>query len=313
MESGAILFLYAGQNSGFLSEFLQQLINGLSLGSIYALIALGYTMVYGIVKLINFAHGDVMMMGAYAGYFVLMCLGATVPGLTGAFIAAMVLCGLLAILIERFAYRPLRSAPRLNSLITAIAVELILQNLMRILPFVGPNPRPFPTMPVHNFTFNVVSVSSTTLIVIITSAVLMILLNFIVNHTKTGKAMQAVSYDLQASALMGINVNRIIAVTFLIGSILAGAGGVLYATAYPLIDPMMGYIPGLKAFVAAVLGGIGSIPGAMAGGIILGIAETLTKGYLSSQYADAISYGILIVILLIKPTGLFGKKTSVKV
>ncbi len=313
MESGAMLFLYAGQNSGFLSEFLQQLINGLSLGSIYALIALGYTMVYGIVKLINFAHGDVMMMGAYAGYFVLMCLGATVPGLAGAFIAAMVLCGLLAILIERFAYRPLRSAPRLNSLITAIAVELILQNLMRILPFVGPNPRPFPTMPVHNFTFNVVSVSSTTLIVIITSAVLMILLNFIVNHTKTGKAMQAVSYDLQASALMGINVNRIIAVTFLIGSILAGAGGVLYATAYPLIDPMMGYIPGLKAFVAAVLGGIGSIPGAMAGGIILGIAETLTKGYLSSQYADAISYGILIVILLIKPTGLFGKKTSVKV
>ena len=308
-----MLFLYAGQNSGFLSEFLQQLINGLSLGSIYALIALGYTMVYGIVKLINFAHGDVMMMGAYAGYFVLMCLGATVPGLTGAFIAAMVLCGLLAILIERFAYRPLRSAPRLNSLITAIAVELILQNLMRILPFVGPNPRPFPTMPVHNFTFNVVSVSSTTLIVIITSAVLMILLNFIVNHTKTGKAMQAVSYDLQASALMGINVNRIIAVTFLIGSILAGAGGALYATAYPLIDPMMGYIPGLKAFVAAVLGGIGSIPGAMAGGIILGIAETLTKGYLSSQYADAISYGILIVILLIKPTGLFGKKTSVKV
>ena len=313
MESGAMLFLYAGQNSGFLSEFLQQLINGLSLGSIYALIALGYTMVYGIVKLINFAHGDVMMMGAYAGYFVLMCLGATVPGLAGAFIAAMVLCGLLAILIERLAYRPLRSAPRLNSLITAIAVELILQNLMRILPFVGPNPRPFPTMPVHNFTFNVVSVSSTTLIVIITSAVLMILLNFIVNHTKTGKAMQAVSYDLQASALMGINVNRIIAVTFLIGSILAGAGGVLYATAYPLIDPMMGYIPGLKAFVAAVLGGIGSIPGAMAGGIILGIAETLTKGYLSSQYADAISYGILIVILLIKPTGLFGKKTSVKV
>ena len=308
-----MLFLYAGQNSGFLSEFLQQLINGLSLGSIYALIALGYTMVYGIVKLINFAHGDVMMMGAYAGYFVLMCLGATVPGLTGAFIAAMVLCGLLAILIERFAYRPLRSAPRLNSLITAIAVELILQNLMRILPFVGPNPRPFPTMPVHNFTFNVVSVSTTTLIVIITSAVLMILLNFIVNPTKTGKAMQAVSYDLQASALMGINVNRIIAVTFLIGSILAGAGGVLYATAYPLIDPMMGYIPGLKAFVAAVLGGIGSIPGAMAGGIILGIAETLTKGYLSSQYADAISYGILIIILLIKPTGLFGKKTSVKV
>lgn len=297
----------------FFSEFIQQLINGLSLGSIYALIALGYTMVYGIVKLINFAHGDVMMMGAYAGYFVLMCLGATVPGFVGSFIAAMVLCGLLAILIERFAYRPLRSAPRLNSLITAIAVELILQNLMRILPFVGPNPRPFPTMTVHNFNYGIISISSTTIIVIATSAILMVLLNYIVNHTKTGKAMQAVSYDLQASSLMGINVNKIIAITFVIGSVLAGAGGVLYATAYPLIDPNMGYIPGLKAFVAAVLGGIGSIPGAMAGGIILGIAETLTKGYLSSQYADAISYGILIVILLIKPTGLFGKKTSVKV
>ncbi len=298
-------------NSG--SIFIQQLINGLSLGSIYALIALGYTMVYGIVKLINFAHGDVMMMGAYAGYFVLLALGATVPGMAGAFIAAMVLCSLLAILIERFAYRPLRQAPRLNSLITAIAVELILQNLMRVLPFVGPDPRQYPTMETKNFTVGLLSISNLQLIVIISSAVLMLILNFIVNKTKTGKAMQAVSYDLQASALMGINVNRIIAITFVIGSILAGAGGVLYATAYPQVDPNMGYIPGLKAFVAAVLGGIGSIPGAMAGGVILGIAETLTKGYLSSQYADAISYIILIVILLVKPAGLFGKKTTVKV
>lgn len=298
-------------NSG--SIFIQQLINGLSLGSIYALIALGYTMVYGIVKLINFAHGDVMMMGAYAGYFVLLALGATVPGMAGAFIAAMVLCSLLAILIERFAYRPLRQAPRLNSLITAIAVELILQNLMRVLPFVGPDPRQYPTMETKNFTVGLLSISNLQLIVIISSAVLMLVLNFIVNKTKTGKAMQAVSYDLQASALMGINVNRIIAITFVIGSILAGAGGVLYATAYPQVDPNMGYIPGLKAFVAAVLGGIGSIPGAMAGGVILGIAETLTKGYLSSQYADAISYIILIVILLVKPAGLFGKKTTVKV
>ncbi len=298
-------------NSG--SIFVQQLVNGLSLGSIYALIALGYTMVYGIVKLINFAHGDVMMIGAYAGYFVLMFLGATVPGLAGAFIAAMVICGLLAILIERFAYRPLRSAPRLNSLITAIAVELILQNLMRVLPFVGPDPRRFPTMETKNFTFGILSISNLQLIVIISSAILMLVLNFIVNHTKTGKAMQAVSFDLQASALMGINVNRIIAITFVIGSVLAGAGGVLYATAYPQVDPVMGYIPGLKAFVAAVLGGIGSIPGAMAGGIILGVAETLTKGYLSSQYADAISYMLLIIILLVKPAGLFGKKMTVKV
>lgn len=295
------------------SIFIQQLINGLSLGSIYALIALGYTMVYGIVKLINFAHGDVMMVGAYAGYFVLLALGATVPGMAGAFIAAMVMCALLAILIERFAYRPLRQAPRLNSLITAIAVELILQNLMRVLPFVGPDPRQYPTMQTKNFTWGVLSISNLQLIVIVSSAVFMLILNFIVNKTKTGKAMQAVSFDLQASALMGINVNRIIAITFVIGSILAGAGGVLYATAYPQVDPNMGYIPGLKAFVAAVLGGIGSIPGAMAGGIILGIAETLTKGYLSSQYADAISYIILIVILLVKPAGLFGKKTTVKV
>ena len=298
-------------NSG--SIFVQQLINGLSLGSIYALIALGYTMVYGIVKLINFAHGDVMMVGAYAGYFVLMALGASAFGMAGAFIVAMVLCGLLSILIERFAYRPLRESPRLNSLITAIAVELILQNLMRVLPFVGPDPRQFPTMETKNFTFGILSISNLQLVVIISSAVLMVLLNFLVNKTKTGKAMQAVSYDLKASALMGINVNRIIAITFVVGSVLAGAGGVLYATAYPQVDPVMGYIPGLKAFVAAVLGGIGSIPGAMAGGIILGIAETLTKGYLSSQYADAISYIILIVILLVKPAGLFGKKTTVKV
>ncbi len=292
---------------------MQQLVNGLSLGSIYALIALGYTMVYGIVKLINFAHGDVMMVGAYAGYFVLMALGATVPGMAGAFIAAMVICGLLSILIERFAYRPLRQSPRLNSLITAIAVELILQNLMRVLPFVGPDPRQFPTMKTQNFTWGILSISNLQLTVIISSAVFMVLLNLLVNHTKTGKAMQAVSFDLQASSLMGINVNRIIAITFVVGSVLAGAGGVLYATAYPQVDPVMGYIPGLKAFVAAVLGGIGSIPGAMAGGIILGVAETLTKGYLSSQYADAISYIILIVILLVKPAGLFGKKTTVKV
>ena len=293
--------------------FAQQLINGLSLGSIYALIALGYTMVYGIVKLINFAHGDVMMIGAYAGYFVLCAMGTTPLGRFFAFVAAMIFCGLLSLVIERLAYRPLRNAPRLNSLITAIAVELILQNVMRVLPFVGPDPRSFPTMATKNFDFGFGSISNIQIIVIVLSAVLMIVLNYVVNYTKTGKAMQAVSYDLGASSLMGINVNRTIAVTFVIGSVLAGAGGVLYATAYPQIDPMMGYIPGLKAFVAAVLGGIGSIPGAMAGGIILGIAETMVKAYLSSQYADAISYCILIVILLVKPAGLLGKKVRVKV
>lgn len=296
-----------------MAMFVAQLVNGLSLGSIYALIALGYTMVYGIVKLINFAHGDVMMMGAFAGFFVLSIFTPSFLGMIFAFVAAMLFCALLSLLIERFAYRPLRSAPRLNSLITAIGVELILQNLMRVLPFVGPNPKSFPTMQAKNFEFGIFSITNLQLIVIVSSAIFMLILNFIVNHTKTGKAMQAVSYDLQASALMGINVNRIIAITFVIGSILAGVAGVLYATAYPMIDPMMGYIPGLKAFVAAVLGGIGSIPGAMVGGVILGIAETLTKGYISSQYADAISYTILIVILLVKPTGLFGKKTTVKV
>lgn len=293
--------------------FLQQLINGLSLGSIYALIALGYTMVYGIVKLINFAHGDVMMIGAYTGYFILLALGTTVPGMTFAFLGAMAVCGLLSIAIERFAYRPLRNAPRLNSLITAIAVELILQNAMRVLPFVGPDPRQFPTIKIESFTIGSVSISNIQLIVIVFSAVLMILLNYIVNYTKTGKSMQAVSFDLQASSLMGISVNRTIAFTFALGSVLAGAGGILYATAYPQIDPLMGYMPGLKAFIAAVLGGIGSIPGAMLGGIILGIAETLTKGFLSSQFADAISFSILIIILLVKPTGIFGEKIRVKV
>ncbi len=303
-----------------LDIFLKQLVNGLSLGSIYALIALGYTMVYGIVKLINFAHGDVMMVGAYTGYFVLRSMGTTPLGLSCAFAAAMLVCALLSIVIERCAYRPLRNSPRLNSLITAIAVELILQNLMRVLPFVGPDPRSYPVMPSATHTLStasypngLVSISDIQILVIVASIVLMFLLNLLINYTRTGKAMRAVSYDMGAASLMGISVNNTIAITFVIGSILAGAGGVLYATAYPQIDPTMGYIPGLKAFVAAVLGGIGSVPGAMVGGVILGIAETMAKAYISSQYADAISYCILIAILLVKPTGLLGKKQVVKV
>lgn len=296
-----------------LDIFLQQLLNGLSLGSIYALIALGYTMVYGIVKLINFAHGDIMMMGAYAGYFVLIAMGPTPMGFTVAMLVSMLFCALLGISIERLAYRPLRNAPRLNSLITAIAVELILQNLMRVLPFVGPNPRQFPVVNVPNIVIGNVVIKGINALVIFGSIVLMIVLNILVNYTKTGKAMRAVSYDLQASSLMGVNVNKTIAITFAIGSVLAAAGGMLYATAYPQIDPMMGYMPGLKAFVAAVLGGIGSIPGAMVGGFILGVAETMVKGYGPSSYADAISFSILIIILLVKPSGLLGKKTVVKV
>ena len=295
------------------SLFLQQLINGLSLGSVYALIALGYTMVYGIVKLINFAHGDILMLGAYSGYFVLRQFGTTPVGMFLAFIFAMVVCAVISILIERFAYRPLRSAPRLKSLITAIAVSLILQNGARVLPFIGPNPRQYPTMETVNISLGLISISNIQLIVIALSAILMIILNYIINYTKTGKAMRAVSYDMQAASLMGISVNKTIAFTFALGAVLAAAGGVLYATAYPQIEPTMGTMPGLKAFVAAVLGGIGSVPGAMLGGYILGIAETMTKGFLVSQFSDAISFSILIIILLVKPTGILGEKMRVKV
>ena len=295
------------------SLFLQQLINGLSLGSVYALIALGYTMVYGIVKLINFAHGDILMLGAYSGYFVLRQFGTTPVGMFLAFIFAMVVCAVISILIERFAYRPLRSAPRLNSLITAIAVSLILQNGARVLPFIGPNPRQYPTMETIDINVGVLSISNIQMIVIALSAVLMLILNYIINYTKTGKAMRAVSYDMQAASLMGISVNKTIAFTFALGAVLAAAGGVLYATAYPQIEPTMGTMPGLKAFVAAVLGGIGSVPGAMLGGYILGVAETMTKGFIDSQYADAISFSILIIILLVKPTGILGEKIRVKV
>jgi branched-chain amino acid transport system permease protein len=293
--------------------FVQQIINGISLGSIYALIALGYTMVYGIVLLINFAHGDVLMVGAYAGYFALSWLGVSPPALAAAFVFSMAVCALLGVTVERFAYRPLRQAPRLNSLITAIAVSLILQNGARILPFIGPNPRQFPRPAVSNLDFGVVSISNIQFIVIVFSALLMAALNYIINYTRRGRAMRAVSFDIQAASLMGVPVNGTISFTFALGSVLAAAGGMLYAFSYPQVSPTMGTMPGLKAFVAAVLGGIGSVPGAMLGGFILGIAETLTKGFLSSQYADAISFSILIIILLVKPTGILGKKTRIKV
>jgi branched-chain amino acid transport system permease protein len=296
-----------------ISIFLQQLINGVSLGSIYALIALGYTMVYGIVLLINFAHGDVLMVGAYAGYFILMRFGVNQWTMIGAFLFAMTLCAALGVFIERFAYRPLRSAPRLNSLITAIAVSLVLENGARVLPFIGPNPRQFPRPEVSNIDLGAVSISNVQVIVIVSSALLMFALNYVINYTRRGKAMRAVSFDLQASSLMGVSVNGAISFTFALGSMLAAAGGLLYACAYPQISPTMGVMPGLKAFVAAVLGGIGSVPGAMLGGLLLGVSETLTKGFISSQYADAISFSILIIILLVKPTGLLGKKMRVKV
>ena len=293
--------------------YLQQLVNALSLGSIYALIALGYTMVYGIVKLINFAHGDILMIGAYAGYFVLASNGASPISMAIAFIVSMTVCAILGLSIERFAYKPLRSAPRLNSLITAIAVSLILQNGMRVLPFVGPNPREFIGITSKMINVGSVQISNIQLIVIVFSAILMGILYYIIGYTKTGKALRAVSFDMNVAGLMGISVNKTISFTFALGSVLAAAGGILYASAYPQIEPTMGAMPGLKAFVAAVLGGIGSVPGAVLGAFILAVAETFTKGFLSSQFADAISFTILILILLIKPSGILGKKINVKV
>lgn len=300
---------------GIWQQFLQQMVNGLALGSIYALIALGYTMIYGIVQLINFAHGDILMLGAFAGFFVLVAAATAVTPLTfiAALLAAMFICAIIGIIIERTCYKPLRNAPRINALITAIGVSIFLENGARVLPFIGPNPRQYPTLPNINFDFAGVGISGIQAVVFLVSIGLMIVLNYIVNSTKIGKAMRAVSYDRSAALLMGINVNKIISFTFAIGSSLAAAAGILFASAYPQVEPYMGIMPGLKAFVAAVLGGIGSIPGAMIGGFIMGVAETLTKGFISSQLADAIAFGILIIILVVKPTGILGRNVSEKV
>jgi branched-chain amino acid transport system permease protein len=295
------------------SVFIQQLINGLALGSIYALIALGYTMVYGIVKLINFAHGDLLMVGAFAAYFVLKRFGTTLVGITLAVVVAVAVCIVLVIIIERLAYKPLRNAPRINSLITAIAVSLILENGARVIPFLGPNPREFPTIKPINYPVLGAGVSNIQIIVLIVTIGLMLILTLIVSSTKIGKAMRAVSYDMKAASLMGIPVDRVVSFTFGLGAALAAIGGILFAFSYPQVEPYMGIMPGLKAFIAAVFGGIGSIPGAVLGSYILGIVETLTKGYISSKLSDAVVFGILILILLLKPTGLLGTKLREKV
>jgi branched-chain amino acid transport system permease protein len=295
------------------NQVFQQIVNGLALGSIYALIALGYTMVYGIVRLINFAHGDILMVGAFSAYFVLIKFSLTPVVFIGAFIFSMTISALFGILIERLAYKPLRNAPRINALITAIGVSLILENGARVLPFIGPNPKQFPIMKTINFNVFGIGISNIQIIVVAISVLLMIVLNYIVMSTKVGKAMRAVSFDRKAASLMGIPTDFIISFTFGLGSVLAAAAGILFATAYPQVEPYMGIMPGLKAFIAAVLGGIGSIPGAMVGGYILGISETLTKGFLSSQLSDAIAFGILIIILLAKPTGIMGKNIREKV
>lgn len=301
-----------------MGQFLQQLLNGIHLGSIYALIALGYTMVYGVLRLINFAHGDVYMVGAYVGLWFAARMGAAAhPGLATAalvMLGAMTLCAVLGLVIERFAYRPLRRAPRLTALITAIGVSLLLENAAQLI--FGPDPQFFPELlPSHPWLHTAaITVQSDEAIITLTALALMALLWYIVTGTKMGKAMRAVSFDPEAALLMGINTDRVIAFTFILGSALAGAAGFLYpALEHTKIDPLMGIMPGLKAFVAAVLGGIGSIPGAMVGGLIMGVAEYAVVAVGLSAWRDAIAFVILILILLVKPAGIFGRAVPEKV
>ncbi|WP_318616861.1 branched-chain amino acid ABC transporter permease [Sporosarcina sp. YIM B06819] len=290
-------------------EWLQQLINGISLGSIYALIALGYTMVYGIIKLINFAHGEVFMIGAFIGYF---CIAGWGLGLFPALLVAMTSCAIIGVIIERIAYKRLRNATRIAVLITAIGVSLLIQNgfiYMR-----GAQPEAYPAVFANkSFAFFGAQISSQSILILSVSIGLMIILQFIVHKTKIGKAMRAVSYDSEAAKLMGINVDNTISATFAIGSALAGAAGVIFGIYYTKIDPLMGIIPGLKAFVAAVLGGIGIIPGAMVGGLVLGVVETFVSAIGFSLWRDAAAFIILILILIFKPSGIFGKNTREKV
>lgn len=300
-----------------MQELLQHIINGISLGSIYALIALGYTMVYGILKLINFAHADVYMVGAFAAYYTARFLGIDMsPGIGTLLIlllAAIVVCSLLGFLIERLAYRPLQSAPRLNLLITAIGVSLLLQYSAQVI--FGPNPKVFPNV-MNDTVFldlGIAKIRSFDVIILGISLISMVILHFIIHKTKPGRAMRAVSTSPLVASLMGVNTNRIISFTFVIGSALAGIGSVLVGMKYPKIDPLMGLLIGLKAFVAAVLGGIGSIPGAVLGGLIMGLSEEVVVAYLSSTYRDAFAFGVLIIILIFKPTGLLGKNHTEKV
>ena len=292
-----------------MDQFLQQIVNGLSLGSTYALITLGYTMVYGIIKLINFAHGDIYMLGAYIGFAVITKLGL---GFFPALIIAMVLCAIIGILTERIAYKPLRNSARITLLITAIGVSFFMEYVMVY--FVGANVRAFPDIiPKTQYHLGNVVINLQQIVILCTTIALMVLLQFVVHKTKIGKAMRAVSADRDAAELMGINVNRTISATFAIGSALAGAGGVMVGMFYNSINPLMGMMPGLKAFVAAVFGGIGIIPGAMIGGFGIGLIETLVSGYGSSMYKDAVVFAILILVLIFKPAGLLGKNTREKV
>jgi branched-chain amino acid transport system permease protein len=296
--------------------FLQQVVNGLSLGSIYALVALGYTMVYGVLRLINFAHGDIYMLGAFIGYYSAKILqghlGHPILDTLAVLVVSMVACALAGMLIERYAYRPVRHASRLTVLIVAIGVSLFLENLGQLV--FGAEPKFFPQLiPETSVAVFGLRFTNQQWMVIVTTVVLMVGLTLFIRHTRTGKAMRAVSHNLDAAKLMGINTGYIIGLTFAIGSSLAAAGGILISINIPGIDPLMGVMTGLKAFVAAVLGGIGNIPGAMLGGLILGLAEVFVSGYGSSTYRDAIAFLILIAILLFKPEGILGKGQVEKV
>ena len=304
-----------------MTEFLQQLINGLALGSIYALVALGYTMVYGVLRFINFAHGDVFMLGAFAGFYLVRPLQSlfgheSIALALVVLVLSMAICATIGIIIERLAYRPLRDKPKLTVLITAIGVSLLIEYVGQHRAVFSPSPHTFPTLlPSRNFQLGGggLVINSTELIVLGITAFLLLALQFIVHRTRLGTAMRAVSFNAPAAALMGININVVISFTFGLGSALAAAAGILYASRYPSIDPLMGVMPGLKAFVAAVLGGIGNIPGAALGGLVLGVVETFVGGSSFSNYRDAIAFAILILILLFKPSGLLGKSEVEKV
>lgn len=296
-----------------MTELLQQLINGLALGAIYALIALGYTMVYGVLRFINFAHSEVFMVGAFAGYYLARFVPeASIGGGLLVLLAAMALCALLGVIIEKLAYRPLRGRSTLTVLITAIGVSLFLQNLgQRVF---GANPKSFPALfPLRYFQLGGLVLSSSQVIVFLVTLVLLFALRHIVMKTRIGTAMRALSFNPTAASLVGINNDFIISFTFALGSSLAAAGGILYALNYPSIDPLMGTLPGLKAFVAAVLGGIGNIAGAALGGVVLGLVETLVVALGGSTYRDAVAFGVLILILLFRPNGLLGQLRAEKV
>lgn len=291
-------------------ELVQQIINGISLGSIYALIALGYTMVYGIVKLINFAHGDIFMIGSFIGFYSITILNLE---LFPALILSMVVCAIFGVLIERIAYKPLRNATRIAALITAIGVSLFIENGFIYIRGAQPVAYPGDVLPIKNIEWFGLTISSQSLSILGISITLMIILQLIVHKTKIGKAMRAVSLDYDAARLMGINVNNTISATFAIGSALAGAAGVIFGLYYIKIEPLMGIIPGLKAFIAAVLGGIGLIPGAMVGGLLLGLIESLVSAAGFSLWRDGVAFIVLILILIFRPSGLLGKNMKEKV